>query len=87
MRLDPDEIQVGSIYGDPNKPGMYVVRNRFMPGQGSRPRYHNQDRYVTVIKGTWWVALGPDGDTYNPEKMTPMKPGSPNHGDGSCDDD
>jgi len=55
---------------------MYVVRNRFMPGQGSRPHYHNQDRYVTVIKGTWWVALGPDGDTYNPEKMTPMKPGS-----------
>jgi gentisate 1,2-dioxygenase len=59
-----------------NKPGMYVLRNRFMPGQGSRPHYHNQDRYVTVIKGTWWVALGPDGDTYNPDKMTPMKPGS-----------
>jgi quercetin dioxygenase-like cupin family protein len=59
-----------------NKPGMYVLRNRFMPGQGIRPHYHNQDRYVTVIKGTWWVALGPDGDTYNPDKMTPMKPGS-----------
>ena len=76
VRLDADEIQVGNIYGDPNKPGMYVIRNRFMPGQGSRPHYHNQDRYVTVIKGTWWVALGPDGDTYNPDKMTPMKPGS-----------
>jgi hypothetical protein len=76
VRLDADEIQLGNIYGDPNKPGLYVIRNRFMPGQGSRPHYHNQDRYVTVIKGTWWVALGPDGDTYNPDKMTPMKPGS-----------
>jgi hypothetical protein len=76
VRLDADEIQVGNIYGDPNKPGLYVIRNRFMPGQGSRPHYHNQDRYVTVIKGTWWVALGPDGDTYTPDKMTPMKPGS-----------
>jgi len=37
VRLDADEIQVGNIYGDPNKPGMYVVRNRFMPGQGSQP--------------------------------------------------
>ena len=28
------------------------------------------------MKGTWWVALGPDADVYNPDKMVPMKPGS-----------
>jgi len=64
------------ILGDPSKPGMYIVRTTFAPGQGSRPHFHNQDRYVTVIKGTWYVALGPDADVYNPEKMTAMKPGS-----------
>jgi hypothetical protein len=82
-RMDGDEIQTGTIFGDPSKPGMYVTRNLFragpgggQPGAGSRPHYHDQDRYVTVIKGTWWVALGPEADTYNPDKMTPMKPGS-----------
>jgi quercetin dioxygenase-like cupin family protein len=64
------------LYGDPSKPGMYVVQNTFAPGRGSRPHFHDQDRYVTVIKGTWWVALGPDSDTYDPAKMVPMKPGS-----------
>jgi quercetin dioxygenase-like cupin family protein len=51
------------------------VRNRFAPGRGSRPHVHDQDRYVTVIKGTWWVALGPESDVYDPSKMTPVKPG------------
>ena len=65
------------IAGDPNKPGLYVLRMRFAPGTGSRPHYHDQDRYVTVIKGTWWVSLGsPEADTYQPEKMVPMKAGS-----------
>jgi quercetin dioxygenase-like cupin family protein len=76
VRLDADEVQIGNVYGDPTKPGLYVIRNRFMPGRGSRPHYHSQDRYITVIKGTFWVALGPDSDVYNPDKMTPMKPGS-----------
>ena len=33
-------------------------------------------RYITVLKGTWWVATGPDADVYNPDKMTPVKAGS-----------
>jgi hypothetical protein len=42
----------------------------------SRPHFHDQDRYVTVIKGTWWVALGPEADTFDPSKTKPMKAGS-----------
>jgi quercetin dioxygenase-like cupin family protein len=76
VRLDADEIKPGTIYGDSRKPGMYVQRVRFGPGQGTRPHFHDQDRYITVLKGTWWVALGPDADIYDPTKMTPMKPGS-----------
>jgi quercetin dioxygenase-like cupin family protein len=76
VRLDADEIKTGTIFGDPSKPGMYVTRNRFAPGSGSRPHYHDQDRYVTVIKGTWYVSLGPESDVYNPDKMTPLKAGS-----------
>lgn len=75
-RLDADEMKLGTLLGDTRKPGMYVQRVRFGPGQGTHPHFHDQDRYITVIKGTWWVALGADADVYNPEKMTPLKPGS-----------
>jgi quercetin dioxygenase-like cupin family protein len=65
-----------AILGDPGKPGLYVVRITFQPGQGSRPHFHDQARYITVIKGTWYVALGAAADVYNPDKMTPMPAGS-----------
>lgn len=76
VAMDADEIKTGTIFGDPSKPGIDVTRNRFAPGTGSRPRYHDQDRYVTVTKGTWWVRLGPESDVYDRDKMTPLKPGS-----------
>ena len=62
----------GRVMGDPSKPGIYVQRVRWAPGRGSRPHFHNQDRYVTVIKGTWWAAFG---DVYKPENMVPIKEG------------
>jgi len=65
-----------TVAGDPTKPGIYVIRIRFAPGNFSRPHFHDQDRYVTVIKGTWWVALGPEADTFDPSKTKPMKTGS-----------
>jgi quercetin dioxygenase-like cupin family protein len=80
--VTPDEMKTAEgstqvlLYGDPTKPGMYAVQITFAPGKGSRPHFHDQDRYVTVIKGTWWVALGPDSDTYDPARMVPMKAGS-----------
>jgi quercetin dioxygenase-like cupin family protein len=65
-----------AILGDSTQPGLYVVRITFQPGQGSRPHFHDQARYITVIKGTWYVALGAAADVYDPDQMTPMKPGS-----------
>ena len=38
----------------------------------SRPHYHDQDRYVTVIKGTWYTD---EGDVFRPDKMIPIKTG------------
>jgi quercetin dioxygenase-like cupin family protein len=71
-----DELTRVYITGHPDEPGIYVYRNRFAPGGSSRPHFHSQDRYITVIEGTWWVALGPDAAVYDPEKMVPMKAGS-----------
>ena len=51
------------LQGDPTKPGPYVVLNRFKPGNFSRPHFHPNDRFITVVKGTWWVATGNKVDT------------------------
>ena len=65
-----------TIVGDASKPGIYVTRITWAPGSGSRPHVHDQARYITVLKGTWYVATGPDADVYKPETMTPVKAGS-----------
>jgi quercetin dioxygenase-like cupin family protein len=64
------------LFGDPTKPGLYVVRNTFPAGRIGTPHFHSQDRHVTVLKGTWWVSLGTDSDSGDASKMVPMKAGS-----------
>ena len=75
-----DEIKAAArsvmVVGDPSKPGIYVNRITWAPNTGSRPHFHNEGRYITVIKGTWYVATGPEADTYAPDKMTPVKAGT-----------
>jgi oxalate decarboxylase/phosphoglucose isomerase-like protein (cupin superfamily) len=66
-------FQQAVLYGDPTKPGLYVVLAKWPPGTGSRPHYHPNDRYITVISGTWWVGTGTD---YDMNKTVPMKAGS-----------
>ena len=61
-----------SVAGDPEKAGIYVIRRRFMPGEMSRPHVHDQDRFVTVIKGTWWSG---EGDTFDPNKTVAIRTG------------
>ena len=65
------EVQV-IVFGDPAKPGLYAIRRRFTPGEMSRPHYHDKDRLVTVIKGTWYTG---EGDVFDPAKTTPIRTG------------
>ena len=66
------DVQV-SVVGDPSKPGIYVIRRRFKPGEMSSPHFHDQDRLVTVIKGTWWSG---EGNVLDKSTTVPMKPGA-----------
>ncbi|MPZ37494.1 MAG: hypothetical protein GEU95_05425 [Rhizobiales bacterium] len=61
------------LHGDPSKEGPYMVINRFSPGAFSRPHFHPNDRFITVLKGPWWVGSGPKFDTNN---TVPMPAGS-----------
>jgi hypothetical protein len=63
----------GPVFGAANQTGFYITRNRFGPNQTSRPHYHTMDRWVTVIKGTWY---GGRGKVFRPKEMVPMQAGS-----------
>ena len=61
------------LAGDPAKPGLYVVLTKWTPHHMSRPHFHPNDRFITVISGTWWVGTG---TKYDPESTVPIPPGS-----------
>jgi quercetin dioxygenase-like cupin family protein len=61
------------VAGDPSKPGIYVIHVRFPPGVMSRPHMHREDRYATVIRGTWYTG---EGTEFAPDKTVALKPGS-----------
>lgn len=72
----PDGERRINVLGDPNEPGLYVIRITFLPGQGSRPHFHDQARYINVIEGTWWVSTGARSDIYDPDSMQRVEAGS-----------
>jgi len=61
------------LYGDPSKPGPYVVRIKWFPGNMSRPHFHPNDRFFVVLSGTWWVGTG---EKFDPDSTVPMPAGS-----------
>jgi len=65
-------VKTAAIYGDPSKPGVYVVRVWFPPGVMSRPHSHPDDRYAVVLKGTWWTGTG---EKFDPPSTKPVKTG------------
>jgi hypothetical protein len=61
------------MHGDPDKPGPYIVLIKWGSHQMSRPHFHPNDRFITVISGTWWVGTG---SKFDPETTVPMPAGS-----------
>ncbi len=67
-------IDTAYIYGHPSKPGFYVLMYRWKPGNASRPHFHDQDRSIMVLSGTWWVGEGTKWDLEH--ATAPVKPGT-----------
>jgi len=61
------------MYGDPSKEGLYIVLTRWHAGHMSRPHFHPNDRFITVLEGTWWVGTG---TKYDPASTKPIPQGS-----------
>ena len=65
--------QQAVLTGDPSKEGLYVVLTKWHAHNMSRPHFHPNDRFITVISGTWWVGTG---TKYDPDSTTPIPAGS-----------
>ena len=61
------------IFGDPRKPGWYGVLLKWYPGHYSKPHFHPNVRYITVLSGHWWVS---SSNVYDPTKTYPLPPGT-----------
>ncbi|BBL59209.1 cupin domain-containing protein [Methylomonas koyamae] len=70
---NPSGSETAVLVGDPAKPGLYVVLNKWKAHHNSKPHSHPNDRFITVISGTWWVGTGSD---YNPDELKPVPAGS-----------
>jgi hypothetical protein len=72
--VTPNGNQQAVLFGDPTKPGLYGVMTKWLAGNHfSRPHFHPNDRFITVLSGTWWVGSGPD---FDPNASVPMPAGS-----------
>lgn len=60
--LNSTELQQIVIHGDPSEEGLYILRARFPAGVTSIPHTHNQDRFVSVIEGTWYAGTDASHD-------------------------
>lgn len=61
------------LFGDPSKPGLYIVLTRWNAHHMSHPHFHPNDRYITVLSGTWWVGTG---KKFDPDSTVPLPAGS-----------
>jgi len=67
-------VQVAVLYGDPSKPGLYVVRLKLPAGTKVIPHTHpDQIRTLTVLSGTLYFGLG---DQYDESKLMPYPAGT-----------
>lgn len=85
-----DRVQQRVLYGNPSEEGLYIIRVRFPAGGTSRPHFHSQDRFVTVIEGTWNAGIDASHDMSNttpiPAGGFMMHPAGAVHYDGSRGD-
>lgn len=71
--VNHEGARVAVLYGNPAKPGWYVMLVKWEPHMMSPPHYHLHDQYITVLKGTWWAGWGTQ---FNTKRVFPMPAGS-----------
>jgi len=68
-------METAVVIGDPSKPGVTVVRNKFPANYKVAPHTHPHGEVVTVLSGSLGFGLG---DTFDPAKGEMIKAGGVN---------
>ena len=63
--------QTAVLFGDPSQPGLYVQLLKRGPDDWSQPHSHPNDRYLTVLKGTFLIGTGAKFDRNNAVALGP----------------
>jgi quercetin dioxygenase-like cupin family protein len=67
-------VQIAILYGDPAKPGLYVVRLKVPGGAKVMPHTHPEEvRTLTVLSGTLYFGFG---EQWDESKLTPYPAGT-----------
>jgi hypothetical protein len=72
-KVNPNGADNAVLLGDPSKEGLYIVLVRWHAGHMSHPHFHPNDRFISVLSGTWWVGTG---TKFDPDATVPMPAGS-----------
>lgn len=70
---EPSGAKAAVLLGDLAKPGLYIVLVKWTPHHMSHPHWHPNDRFITVVSGTWWVGTGAK---FDPDGTVPLPAGS-----------
>ena len=74
FKATPAGVELAVLYGDPAKPGLYVVRLKLPAGAKVLPHTHPEEvRTLTVLSGTLYFGFG---DTFDESKLTPYPAGT-----------
>jgi len=57
--------KTASLFGDPSKPGLYVQVTKRDPNVWSQPHSHPNERFITVLAGTFLIGTGAKFDKNN----------------------
>ena len=63
--------QTAILFGDPSKPGLYVQVTKRKPNVWSQPHSHKNERFITVLAGTFLIGTGAKFDKNNTVAVGP----------------
>jgi len=66
---DPNKTAI--LFGDPSKPGLYVQVTKRSANVWSQPHSHKNERFITVLAGTFLIGTGAKFDKNNTVAVGP----------------
>ena len=63
--------KTATLFGDPSKPGLFVQITKRGPDTWSQTHSHLNERFITVLAGTFLIGTGPKFDKNNTVAIGP----------------